>query len=118
MGKILARIAKLFLVSTLKIFSLYWSSLIPFGWYFRDTWDYHYGRHWALDKCVEWFEWDGHRDNFYMHLEPKLPCPCTLGHAQLDMGRYFPLFDCDMAGDSHCLYTQGAMHCVISSDAM
>ncbi|PIO55717.1 AMOP domain protein, partial [Teladorsagia circumcincta] len=62
----------------------------------------------------DWFDYDGKRVNFAMDLEPFLPCPCTLDQAFLDLGRYMPLFGCDVDGDASCEYNKGAQHCVMS----
>lgn len=67
-------------------FRALWSKLTPFGWYFRHKWEYELGRYWALYNCIDWFDYDGARLNFFMDLEPKVPCPCTLDQALLDMG--------------------------------
>ncbi|KRZ03136.1 Uncharacterized protein T11_17932, partial [Trichinella zimbabwensis] len=93
---------------------IYWSDLIPFGWYFHDVWQYQMGKNWATDMCIDWFQYDGRRENFYMFLENSQPCPCTLDQALLDVGRYVALMDCDINGDHRCYYTQGAQHCVVS----
>ncbi len=94
---------------------MYWSQPVPFGWYFRDKWEYEHGTDWALDICLDWYRYDGMRKNFIMELEPKIPCPCTLDQALMDMGRFTAMYDCDMVGDSECYYTKGAKHCVIST---
>ncbi|WKX89454.1 hypothetical protein Q1695_008814 [Nippostrongylus brasiliensis] len=94
---------------------MHWSMPIPFGWYFYRKWEYEYGRDWALQLCQHWFDYDGRRENFVMELEPKIPCPCTLDQALLDVGRFTALPDCDMFGDHRCHYTQGAQHCVLSA---
>lgn len=73
-------------------YRVFWSKLTPFGWYFRSKWEYEYGSDWATDKCIEWFNYDGQRVNFFMDLEPKLPCPCTLDQALLDTGTVTALF--------------------------
>ncbi|CAJ0598025.1 unnamed protein product [Cylicocyclus nassatus] len=93
---------------------VFWSKLTPFGWYFRDVWEYEYGRDWALELCQDWFDYDGKRVNFAMDLEPFLPCPCTLDQAMLDLGRYMPLIGCDRDGDASCEYNKGSQHCVMS----
>ncbi|ETN86795.1 hypothetical protein NECAME_16110 [Necator americanus] len=93
---------------------VFWSKLTPFGWYFREVWEYEYGRDWALELCQDWFDYDGKRVNFAMDLEPFLPCPCTLDQALLDIGRYMPLFGCDRDGDASCEYNKGSQHCVMS----
>ncbi|EPB77953.1 AMOP domain protein [Ancylostoma ceylanicum] len=98
----------------LRWFRVFWSKLTPFGWYFRDVWEYEYGRDWALELCQDWFDYDGKRVNFAMDLEPFLPCPCTFDQALLDLGRYMPLFGCDRDGDASCEYNKGAQHCVMS----
>ncbi|VDL75629.1 unnamed protein product [Nippostrongylus brasiliensis] len=69
----------------------------------------------TLQLCQHWFDYDGRRENFVMELEPKIPCPCTLDQALLDVGRFTALPDCDMSGDHRCHYTQGAQHCVLSA---
>ena len=97
---------------------MYWSTQIPFGWYFRQTWEEEYGSNWATDLCLEWFEYDGRRQNFIMELEPKISCPCTLDQALADFGRFAPKWDCDAKGNSYCYYTQGATHCVISTQSV
>ncbi|RCN30859.1 AMOP domain protein [Ancylostoma caninum] len=94
---------------------MHWSMPIPFGWFFYKKWEYEYGREWALQLCQQWFDYDGRRENFVMELEPKIPCPCTLDQALLDIGRFTALPDCDMFGDHRCHYTQGAQHCVLSA---
>uniref|UniRef100_A0A5S6QTX0 AMOP domain-containing protein n=1 Tax=Trichuris muris TaxID=70415 RepID=A0A5S6QTX0_TRIMR len=94
---------------------IYWSDLVPFGWYFHDVWQYQLGSNWATDMCIDWFQYDGRRENFYMFLENKQPCPCTLDQAMVDIGRYVALSDCDINGDHRCYYTQGAQHCVVAT---
>lgn len=68
-----------------------------------------------MHLCQEWYDWDGRRENFVMDLEPKIPCPCTLDQATVDVGRYTALPDCDQEGDHRCYYHQGAKHCVLST---
>ncbi|KFD52274.1 hypothetical protein M514_06837, partial [Trichuris suis] len=94
---------------------IYWSDLVPFGWYFHDVWQYQLGSNWATDMCIDWFQYDGRRENFYMFLENTQPCPCTLDQAVVDIGRYVALSDCDINGDHKCYYTQGAQHCVVAT---
>ncbi|KAI6179709.1 Protein mesh [Aphelenchoides besseyi] len=94
---------------------LYWSSPVSFGWFYQRKWEYEYGRDWAFQICQEWYDEDGRRENFVMELEPKVPCPCTLDQALVDVGRFTALPDCDMEGDHRCYYTVGAKHCVLSS---
>ena len=96
-------------------FSVFWSKLTPFGWYFRDIWEYEYGDQWALELCRDWFDYDGKRVNYAMDLEPTVPCPCTLDQALLDMGRFMPLYGCDRDGDASCEYNKGAQHCVMAA---
>ena len=67
-------------------YSVFWSKLTPFGWYFYDRWQYELGHDWALQLCREWYEYDGKRSNFVMDLEPTVSCPCTLDQALLDIG--------------------------------
>uniref|UniRef100_A0A0K0F7J0 Protein mesh (inferred by orthology to a D. melanogaster protein) n=1 Tax=Strongyloides venezuelensis TaxID=75913 RepID=A0A0K0F7J0_STRVS len=94
---------------------IYWSSPVSFGWFFQQKWEFEKGKHWALEICQEWFDYDGRRENFAMELEPKIPCPCTLNQALVDIGRFTSLPDCDMESDHKCYYTQGAQHCVLST---
>lgn len=98
----------------LKCFRIYWSNMIPFGYYFHDVWKYQWGNNWAMDMCIDWFTYDGRRENFYMFLENTYSCPCTLSQAFADVGRFVALMDCDIMGDHSCYYTQGAQHCVVS----
>jgi len=51
---------------------MYWSDFIGFGWYWLEKWQREYGENWALEKCIEWFEYDGRRQNFVMDLEPEV----------------------------------------------
>lgn len=47
-----------------------WSTMIPFGWYYLEKWQYEYGKkHYALQMCIDWFEYDGRRQNFVMEQE-------------------------------------------------
>ncbi|KAK6056745.1 AMOP domain protein, partial [Cooperia oncophora] len=69
------------------------------GIYLPD-WKKHYGLNWALDMCIEWFEYDGKRRNFQMDLTKDIPCPCKMSQALLDLGRYMPIMDCDKDGDT------------------
>lgn len=94
---------------------MFWSRLVPFGWYFHDVWRREYGADWALQMCIEWFDYDGRRDNFMMELEMDFPCPCTLSQADADFGRFLPHPECDMYGDASCFYTKGAQHCVVAA---
>uniref|UniRef100_A0A914BXE3 Uncharacterized protein n=1 Tax=Acrobeloides nanus TaxID=290746 RepID=A0A914BXE3_9BILA len=96
---------------------VFWSRVTPFGWYFRDIWEYQFGDEWALELCRDWFDYDGRRVNYAMDLEPVIPCPCTLSQALLDLGRFLPLHGCDMDGDASCQYNKGAQHCVMSGKA-
>uniref|UniRef100_A0A0N5BZK0 AMOP domain protein n=1 Tax=Strongyloides papillosus TaxID=174720 RepID=A0A0N5BZK0_STREA len=93
----------------------FWSKMTPFGWYFRDVWEYEYGSDWALELCKDWFDYDGRRINYAMDLEPSVPCPCVLDQALLDIGRFMPLIGCDRDGDASCNYNKGAQHCVMST---
>lgn len=70
----------------IKFCSVFWSKITPFGWYFRDIWEYEYGPEWALELCQDWFDYDGKRVNYGMDLEPSIPCPCVLDQALLDLG--------------------------------
>lgn len=67
---------------------VFWSKITPFGWYFRDVWEYEYGADWALELCQDWFDYDGRRVNYGMDLEPQIPCPCILDQALLDLGKF------------------------------
>lgn len=89
--------------------------MVPFGFFFRDIWREQLGPDWALQLCIEWFEYDGRRANFYQDLEVEMPCPCTLAQAVADFGSFVPLPECDMHGDASCFYTRGAQHCVMST---
>ena len=91
-----------------------WSMITPFPWYHRPTWEYEYGESWATDLCIEWFEYDGQRRNFAMDLDAHMPCPCKLGQALLDLGRFMPIMNCDKDGDTSCPYNKGAQHCIQS----
>ncbi|KAK6038164.1 hypothetical protein COOONC_24330 [Cooperia oncophora] len=64
-----------------------WSRPTPFPWYYLPDWKKHYGLNWALDMCIEWFEYDGKRRNFQMDLTKDIPCPCKMSQALLDLGR-------------------------------
>uniref|UniRef100_A0A915HJU4 Mucin-like protein n=1 Tax=Romanomermis culicivorax TaxID=13658 RepID=A0A915HJU4_ROMCU len=97
---------------------IYWSDLIPFGWFFHDSWKHQWGNNWAVDMCIDWFEYDGRRENFYMFLENSHACPCTMDQALADVGRFVALMDCDINGDHRCYYTQGAQHCVVSTTSV
>ena len=69
--------------------------------------------------CIEWFEYDGRRNNFIMELENEhFSCPCTLDQARADFGRFTAKYDCDENGNSYCYYAQGSTHCVVSTRAM
>jgi hypothetical protein len=98
--------------------ALYWSGLIPFGWYFRGMWEYEYGSNWAEDLCHEWYDWDGRRTNFIRELEQTLSCPCTMDQALSDFGRFTSLPDCDQFGNTECPNTRGAKHCVMSTQTV
>lgn len=78
-------------------------------------WKKRYGNNWAIDMCIEWFEYDGRRRNFQMDLTKDTPCPCKLAQAMLDIGRYMPIMDCDKDGDTSCPYNKGAQHCIQST---
>lgn len=48
----------------------YWSMLTPFGWLWLDHYYENYGQEeWAINKCIEWFEYDGRRQNIDVDLE-------------------------------------------------
>ena len=64
--------------------------------------------------CIEWFEYDGRRQNFMSELAASIPCPCRLEQALLDLGRYMPVFQCDMDGNQACPFNKGAQHCIQS----
>ncbi|XGW17593.1 hypothetical protein V3C99_002299 [Haemonchus contortus] len=89
-----------------------WSKPTPFPWYYLPDWKQHYGLNWALDMCIEWFEYDGKRRNFQMDLTQDTPCPCKMSQALLDLGRYMPIMDCDKDGDTSCPVNKGAQHCI------
>ncbi|CAI4226085.1 unnamed protein product [Auanema sp. JU1783] len=91
-----------------------WSRPTPFPWYYLPDWRRHYGNNWAIDMCIEWFEYDGKRRNFQMDLTKDLPCPCKLSQAMLDLGRFMPIMDCDKDGDTSCPFNKGAQHCIQS----
>ncbi|KAH7731534.1 Protein K03H1.5 [Aphelenchoides avenae] len=88
-----------------------WSKPTPFPWYYKPIWEDQYGRNWATDMCVEWFEYDGQRRNFIMDLTSQAPCPCKLAQALLDIGRFMPIMNCDKDGDTSCPFNKGAQHC-------
>ncbi|CDW54207.1 VWD and NIDO and AMOP domain containing protein [Trichuris trichiura] len=92
-----------------------WSEPVPFGWYFRRKWEQAFGSDWATQLCIEWYNYDGLRDNFLRKTYAEIPCPCTLDQASVDFGRFTPLPTCEMMGDSSCIYTKGAQHCVVST---
>lgn len=46
--------------------------------YYLPDWKKYYGQNWALDMCIEWFEYDGKRRNFQMDLTKDIPCPCKI----------------------------------------
>jgi hypothetical protein len=105
-----------------------WSKPTPFPWYYLNQWQYEYGevcvcvwvcahmraQNWALDMCIEWFEYDGRRQNFVSELAEDIPCPCRLEQAMLDLGRYMPVFQCDMDGNQACPFNKGSQHCIQS----
>ncbi|TKR68245.1 hypothetical protein L596_024251 [Steinernema carpocapsae] len=106
-----------------------WSKPTPFAWYHEPQWRLQYGRSWALDMCIQWFEYDGKRRNFQLDLTAQSPCPCKLEQvsevivvsgkydsfqAMLDLGRYMPIMNCDKDGDTSCPYNKGAQHCIQS----
>ncbi|KAL6728780.1 hypothetical protein Aduo_010517 [Ancylostoma duodenale] len=91
-----------------------WSKPTPFPWYYLPDWKKYYGQNWALDMCIEWFEYDGKRRNFQMDLTKDIPCPCKMSQAMLDLGRYMPIMDCDKDGDTSCPFNKGAQHCIQS----
>ncbi|CAD6187941.1 unnamed protein product [Caenorhabditis auriculariae] len=91
-----------------------WSKPTPFPWYHLPEWRRHYGNNWAIDMCIEWFEYDGKRRNFQIDLTSDRPCPCKLSQAMLDLGRYMPIMDCDKDGDTSCPFNKGAQHCIQS----
>uniref|UniRef100_A0A5S6QR44 AMOP domain-containing protein n=1 Tax=Trichuris muris TaxID=70415 RepID=A0A5S6QR44_TRIMR len=92
-----------------------WSDPVPFGWYFRNKWEQAFGTDWATKLCIEWYNYDGLRDNFLRKTYAEMPCPCTLDQALVDFGRFTPLPTCEMMGDSSCIYTKGAQHCIVST---
>ncbi|VDM57286.1 unnamed protein product [Angiostrongylus costaricensis] len=82
--------------------------------YYLPDWRDNYGENWALDMCIEWFEYDGKRRNFQIDLTKDTPCPCKMSQAVLDLGRYMPIMDCDKDGDTSCPVNKGAQHCIQS----
>lgn len=91
-----------------------WSKPTPFPWYHLHEWERYYGRNWPIDMCIEWFEYDGKRNNFQIDLTTDFPCPCKLPQAMLDLGRFMPIMDCDKDGDTSCPFNKGAQHCIQS----
>lgn len=86
----------------------------PLAFYFKPYWQEHYGDEWALQRCIEWFEWDGRWRNYWMDIEA---CPCNMDQALLDIGRFMPFLECDKDGDGGCYYHRGAQHCIMSIHA-
>ncbi|CAL2036914.1 unnamed protein product [Caenorhabditis brenneri] len=91
-----------------------WSKPTPFPWYHLNEWQHYYGQNWPIDMCIEWFEYDGKRNNFQIDLTTDYPCPCKLSQALLDLGRFMPIMDCDKDGDTSCPFNKGAQHCIQS----
>ncbi|CAJ0931492.1 unnamed protein product, partial [Mesorhabditis belari] len=94
-----------------------WSRPTPFPWYHLPDWRYHWGKNWALDMCIDWFEYDGRRRNFQIDLTKELPCPCKLSQALLDVGRFMPIMNCDKDGNMECPFNKGSQHCIQSATA-
>lgn len=42
--------------------------MVPFGWYYKRLWEEEYGSDWALDMCIDWYEEDGKKYNFWQDL--------------------------------------------------
>ncbi|XP_054262064.1 protein mesh isoform X2 [Macrosteles quadrilineatus] len=86
-----------------------WSRPIPLGWYFAPQWQRLYGNSWASAICDKWLMDDRYLKNFAAEVAQ---CPCTLGQALVDKGRFMPDFDCDIDRNPKCQYNKGAVHCV------
>lgn len=80
-----------------------------------ELWKEKDGEDWALKRCIEWFEYDGQRQNFGPDLEVDLTCPCTMAQALADFGRFVSYPTCDIEGNIQCNYVEGAALCVVST---
>ncbi|XP_021348303.1 sushi domain-containing protein 2-like isoform X1 [Mizuhopecten yessoensis] len=84
---------------------------LPLGWYVNNDMIQRYGSHWPHDKCVLWYNKD-RQDMAWLQSLPY--CPCNLGQALVDIGRFQTDPGCDMFSGSVCTYHIGAVHCVRS----
>ncbi|XP_060065924.1 sushi domain-containing protein 2-like [Ylistrum balloti] len=82
---------------------------LPLGWFVNDDMVQRYGSQWPHDKCMSWYN----NDRMDMSWLQSLPyCPCNLGQALVDFGRFQTDPGCDMFSGSRCTYHIGAVHCV------
>lgn len=72
------------------------------------------GEDWYRDKCSTWHMGDKIDVAWRSELTA---CPCTLGQALIDFGRFQPVSDCDLnrPASKTCQFHNGAEHCVWSS---
>ncbi|XP_033742451.1 sushi domain-containing protein 2-like isoform X2 [Pecten maximus] len=82
---------------------------LPLGWFVNNDMIQRYGNHWPHDKCMLWYNND-RQDMAWLQSLPY--CPCNLGQALVDIGRFQTDPGCDMFRGSKCTYHIGAIHCV------
>lgn len=82
---------------------------LPLGWYVNNDMVQRYGSQWPHDKCILWYNND-RQDMAWLQSLPY--CPCNLGQALVDIGRFQTDPGCDMFRGSVCTYHIGAVHCV------
>ncbi|XP_048243835.1 uncharacterized protein LOC124112947 [Haliotis rufescens] len=85
----------------------------PFGWFVNNAMTTQYGSNWPPQLCTRWSDKDK-MDTSWM--DKLLYCPCNLGQALTDFGRWQPDLGCNIwsSSSSNCFYHKGAVHCIRS----
>ncbi|XP_067663868.1 uncharacterized protein [Haliotis asinina] len=86
---------------------------VTLGWFVKNEMTTQYGSNWPQQLCTRWSDRDKVESAWMNKL---LYCPCNLGQALADFGRWQADLGCNIwsSSNSNCFYHKGAVHCVRS----
>ncbi|XP_046579037.1 uncharacterized protein LOC124286646 [Haliotis rubra] len=86
---------------------------VTIGWFVKNAMTTQYGSNWSPQLCTQWSNRDMVESSWMNQL---LYCPCNLGQALADFGRWQADLGCNIwsFSSSNCFYHKGAVHCVRS----